>query len=193
MDYESIGQKMGISTRLLERKILRGIKRREYHLPCRQVMHRRAKRSHNYGVLQCRPPPLLPRPVAVATHSLMRMRPEEFHFSVFNYAKLILASHARQTDSFCMSCIYVHNDAFHCRQGGFARAGAYKHHRQSGRGFVTIGDKTSAKARSLRLCFGNYLYFPTSLPTLFSFLEAGAYILYFSRKSKGHLEVENTV
>ena len=104
---------------------------------------------------------LLPRPRPPA-HNLMRMRPEEFHFSVFNYAKLILASHARQTDSFCMSCIYVHNDAFHCRQGGFARAGAYKHHRQSGRGFVTIGDKTSAKARSLRLCFGNYLYFPTS-------------------------------
>ena len=55
MHCESIGQKMGISTRLLERKILRGIKRREYHLPRRQVMHRRrAKRSHNYGVLQSR-------------------------------------------------------------------------------------------------------------------------------------------
>lgn len=34
-------------------------------------------------------------------------------FSVFNYAKLILASHARSWDFFCMSCIYVHNDAFH--------------------------------------------------------------------------------
>ena len=101
---------------------------------------------------------------------------------MFNYAKLILASHARlQTPScFCMSCIYVHNDAFHCRHfpRKFLRAIIFNIHHQHqhnrgirGRGFVTIGHKTSEAAPPptkpssfiLRLCLCNYLYF-SSLP-----------------------------
>ena len=44
-----------------------------------------------------------PAACSTASHqrSLAHMRLEEFHFSVFNYAKLILASHARQTPFAC--------------------------------------------------------------------------------------------
>ena len=61
----------------------------------------------------------------------------------------------RKTDSFCMSCIYVHNDAFHCRHfpRKFLRAIIFNIHHQHqhnrgirGRGFVTIGHKTSEAA-----------------------------------------------
>jgi hypothetical protein len=84
-----------------------------------------------------------------------------------------------------MSCIYVHNDAFHCRHfpGKFLRAiiifnihHQHQHNRGiSGRGFVTIGHKTSEAAAPpptkpssfiLRLCLCNYLYF-SSLPTYY--------------------------
>ena len=89
----------------------------------------------------------------------------------------------RISSCFCMSCIYVHNDAFHCRHfpRKILRAIIFNIHHQHqhnrgirGRGFVTIGHKTSEAAPPptkpssfiLRLCLCNYLYF-SSLPTYY--------------------------
>ena len=92
-----------------------------------------------------------PAACSTASHqrSLAHMRLEEFHFSVFNYAKLILASHARQTPFAChvfmciMTLFTAGNKEILCINT------KQNHHSpppfEKGRGFVTIGDKTSTK------------------------------------------------